>query len=278
MRRRVLVVVAAALLAGCAAPGGGSSSGSPASTAAPVDLEQAVLTIERVGGLVPENLRHEVPLLSMWTDGLIVQPGAQIEIYPPPALPAVMSSQVDPAAMPGVLATVSDGLAGLADDFGTPPTADVPATVVTWRSDEGAAQTWTAASLGVGDEEPAPGLTAEQILNREQLTRVVDYALAVAAGSVETVPVTDTGAFAPAAWAVWSAPYVPVGDQPQEPQKWPGPPLGEGCQVVTGPAATEVTAALTAANALTPWRSGGQRWSVTVRPMLPGEPTTSCPE
>lgn len=298
---------AAVMLAACATPTGGSGDASPTGTGAtgssgapgsatpdpsgpspqssgtggPGGGEPAVLTIRYVGGLVPPMMRESVPAISLWRDGFVVQPGAQIAIYPPPALPAVMSAQVEAAAMPGVLDTVAAGLDGLPDDFGYPPTADVPATVVTWRAD-GGEQVWTAASLGVGDDVPSEGVTEEQVRAREQLTRVVDYAQAVAAGGVEGVPVSAQQPYAVPAWYVWSAPFQESGEPAPEPVRWPGPPLtgsetAWGCQVVTGEDVAVVTEALTTAVATTPWKSGGSRWTVVVRPVLPGEPDT-CPE
>ena len=51
---------------------------------------QVVLRIEQGGGFVPIewNLTN-MPMVSLFGDGLVVMPGAQIEIYPGPALPAL---------------------------------------------------------------------------------------------------------------------------------------------------------------------------------------------
>ena len=50
-----------------------------------------------------------------------------------------------------------------------------------------------------------------------------------------------------------------------------GGPLDVGCVVATGEQASAVLAAARPANAATPWVSGGTRWSVAFRPLLPDE-------
>jgi hypothetical protein len=282
--------VAVLVPAGCGGDaGGGAGGGSTASPTTkstslpPADPSAAVVTVEHVGGLVPPEMQHLIPALSMWSDGTVIQPGVRAEIYPPPALPAVAVRRIDPAAMPQVLATVSEGMADLPDDLGMPPVMDAGSTVVTWRGD-GVEQVVTAAALGI--EVDGDGLTDEQRAARERLTRTLAYLDDVAAGAVDGVAVTDGGPYEPEAWQVWARPYVPQGggEPAPDPQRWPGPPLASGavagdwqCVVADGSAAVDVTAALGDAVSTTPWTWDGQRWSVLVRPLLPGEPT-ACPE
>jgi hypothetical protein len=62
---------------------------------------------------------------------------------------------------------------------------------------------------------------------------------------------------------------------------WPGPALpGKttgpeiGCVTATGAQAAAVLAAAGKVTAITPWLSGGKRWTVALRPLLPDE--TGC--
>jgi hypothetical protein len=74
-------------------------------------------------------------------------------------------------------------------------------------------------------------------------------------------------------------PNLPVSPE----RAWPGPPL-PGDPMATGPGlgcvdagvdqAAQVLAAGAAATAITPWTSGGIRWMVALRPLLPDE--TGC--
>jgi hypothetical protein len=301
--RALLVVTAggaAAVLAACGASGtgGGGSSGPPSppatsgsasaspsvpatrtpSTTTPVAGDAATLTVDYVGGLAPTPMNESVPWVSLWSDGLAEQRGAAVTVYPPPALPSVMVSHVDPAAMPRVLETIADGLTGLPEDFGYPPTADVPSTVVTWRG-AGEEHTWTVLSLGVGDDQASDGVTPEQVQARQQVTRVVDYATAVASGDVEGVPVSAQEPYEVPAWYVWSVPMEST-DSSVLPRDWPLSPLpvadGWSCQVVEGADADEVTAVMTGAYTTTPWISRKRPFSIRLRPLLPGDPDT-CP-
>jgi hypothetical protein len=56
----------------------------------------------------------------------------------------------------------------------------------------------------------------------------------------------------------------------------PGPTLnaalGLGCVTVTGDEAKAVLATAAKTNTATPWTSGGIRWSLRFRPLLPDEP------
>ena len=102
--------------------------------------------------------------------------------------------------------------------------------------------------------------------------------LSAAKGMPEAQP------YQPEAVAALARPYTKPSDglpkQP-DPVAWPGPALpGEtlsgttGCVTASGADAAKVLAAAKAANAITPWTSGGKQWSVVFRPMLPDE--TGC--
>jgi len=48
--------------------------------------------------------------------------------------------------------------------------------------------------------------------------------------------------------------------------------------VVTGAATADVMAAGRTATSNTPWTSGGGRWTVRLRPVLPDEKPGTCPQ
>jgi hypothetical protein len=106
---------------------------------------------------------------------------------------------------------------------------------------------------------------------------------------VTTAPASgDSTPYEPAALAAiatpWVAPGADGGLPAPEPVAWPGPALpgeamgsadlGVGCVVAEGDQARAVLTAAAKANAATPWTSGGKKWSVTLRPLLPDE--TGC--
>ena len=56
------------------------------------------------GGFVPVEWTYtNFPFYSLYGDGTLIVPGAQIEIYPGPALPAISSRQVDEAGIQAIL-------------------------------------------------------------------------------------------------------------------------------------------------------------------------------
>lgn len=295
-----VALTTAPLLAGCADTGAGSGSGSASATTSasdasasatpswtrPADPEDLLLQLSRGGGLVPPSIGLGLfPEFSLYADGTLITRGAQTEQYPYPALPPVLVQQVDPADLGTVMAAVSAQLTGLPEDLGTPQTADVPGLAVIW-DDQGTDEVVRAFSYGVGDESAGPGMTQEQVDARAKVRAVVLLADDLAAGTVDGVTVSSAEAYRPDAWLVYSTPYEePSGDLPaQQELPWPGPALsgtdvgpGYGCRVVEGDAADTVTDALADAVVTTPWIDGGQRWTVVVRPLLPGDPR-ACPD
>ena len=107
-RRQLPFAIAALLmLAACAddppAAGDGTtptpSDGSPADGPT-IPAEGVVLRIANEGGFVPAGFSLvDVPVFTLYGDGTIITPGAQIAIYPSPALPAIVEREVDPAAV-----------------------------------------------------------------------------------------------------------------------------------------------------------------------------------
>ena len=278
MRRAPLPVVLAllALAAGCAGTGGDAASRPTPVSAGPGRL---VLEVEHVGGFTtPEAQAAQVPLVAVYGDGRVVAPGAQIEIYPPPALPPLQVWRLDADGVQAVVdRAVAAGVTG-SGDLGSPPVADAPATRFTLVTDEGTAVREVEALFELPEDF---GLTPEQQAARGELLGLLDVLTAP-----EPLGATGPEPYEAEAVAAVVTPWTPPADpalvQPQVP--WPGPALpgeplpgglGLSCVVARGGDAGVVLAAAASATTLTPWVAGdGSRWLLTLRPLLPHE--TGC--
>ena len=97
--------------------------------------DHVLVRISSEGGFTPVEWTYtNFPFYSLYGDGTLVVPGAQIEIYPGPALPAISSRQVDEAGIQAILeeaiAAVEDVPADL-NDLGYMSIADASTTVIT---------------------------------------------------------------------------------------------------------------------------------------------------
>jgi hypothetical protein len=264
------------LVAGCAG-GGGAATPRPA----PVSdgPGRLVLEVAHVGGFTtPEALAARLPLVAVYGDGRVVAPGAQIEIYPPPALPPLQVWRLGAEGVQAVVdRAVTAGVTGTAD-LGTPPIADVPATRFTLVTDQGTTVREVQALVELPDDS---GLTPEQQAARGELLGLLDVLT-----SPEPLGATGPEPFEPTAVAAVVTPWTPPPDpalvQPEAP--WPGPALpgeplpgglGLSCVVARGEETGAVLGAAASATTLTPWVAGdGSRWLLTLRPLLPHE--TGC--
>lgn len=135
-------------------------------------------------------------------------------------------------------------------------------------------------ALGQGDDLD-DGLTDEEREDRAALSALLDVLTASTGASSE--------GYVPAAVAVAGRPWTPSDDESepglaQPDVGWPGPALpgdplgpslGLSCLPVTSADTTTVLAAVTAANAGTPWvAADGSRGALPFRPLLPNE--TGC--
>ena len=281
MRRAPLTAVLAllALVTGCAGSSSGGGTAAPRPTPASDGPGRLVLEVEHVGGFTtPEELAARVPLVAVYGDGRVVAPGAQIEVYPPPALPPLQVWRLDADGVQTVVdRAVAAGVTG-SGDLGTPPVADAPATRFTLVTGEGTAVREVEALFELPGDV---GLTPEQQATRGELIGLLDVLT-----SPEAVGATGPEPYAAEAVAAVVAPWTPPADealrQPEVP--WPGPALpgeplpggvGLSCATARGAEAGAVLAAAAGATTLTPWVAGdGTRWSLRLRPLLPHE--TGC--
>jgi len=132
----LVLALAAAACANAAAPGAGGAS-SPIAHAS--DPNALLLRVDTSGGFVaPSVLQGHVPTFSLYGDGRAVTVGAQIEIYPQPALPPVLVRTVDEAGIQRLLAAaIRAGLDRDASytDLGSVGIADAPTTTFTLAVD-----------------------------------------------------------------------------------------------------------------------------------------------
>ena len=225
------------------------------------------------------------PVYSLFGDGTLVVPGAQIEIYPGPALPAISSRQVDEAGIQAILeeaiAAVEDVPADL-NDLGFMSIADATTTVIT-VSAGGVDRTIRAYALSEQTERP-DGMPQREYEARLRLQELV----AKLTGSTDWMPegsVGPEGTYVASAARLFVGDYRPVEDLRRSrcrgrsttaspTSATPAAPGGYRCGVVQGEDWEAVLAAATSANTLTPWTDAGERYSILFRPLLPDE--TGC--
>jgi hypothetical protein len=283
MRIRPVVVLPLVLLLGaCAnAPAGPGDGGGIAHRTGPSDL---LVRIGFEGGFVPLewNFRN-LPTLSLFGDGTIVTPGAQIELYPGPALPAISRRSVDEAGIQAILREVLDAVDGAPDelgDMGSVGIADAATTVLTVDAG-GVTRTIRAYALAEVPERPQ-GMSEEVYRARQDLA-----ALVTRLGTLDSwLPEGSLGAedtYVAGGARLFVSEYRPAEDLQQEPVGWPldgelasfgsrqGQPQGYRCGTVGGNDWDAVLDLAGRSNELTPWTDGGARFSIVFRPLLPDE-------
>jgi len=267
-------------------PGGRPSGGSspmPHPTA-PNDL---VLRVETGGGLLsPASALSRVPEFSLYGDGRVITEGAQIQIYPGPALPNLRVTPVSKEAVSAILrAAGSAGLLGPDRRYAMAPVADAPTTTFTVVA---GGRRHVTSVYALGFDVPAGQVPAD-----ERRARVALAAFRTKLSSLGSwLPAGSIGrdqAFDPTGIRV----FVSRGGPPAQPGlerravAWPlatpladfGHPLSDWpdlrCGTVAGSDLARLLADAQRADQLTPWRSGGATYTLTFRPLLPDE--SGCP-
>jgi hypothetical protein len=284
------LLLTGALLAACTTAPGPSPTGAPPTGAPPSTQPtqagvQLLLRVTSEGGFIaPSANLASVPTVSVYADGRILTPGPVDAIYPGPLLPPVAIKDVGPAGAQAIIAAIrAAGLdkQGLGGGVGNPDAAttvfavNVDGTTITTRFHLGGGP----GGPGLpGAASPDPGVAAAGDL----LNRLTDPSETWGAAK----PVTST--LAPTAYRIFVAPGAPVGDLPtsQPFVAWPlATPLDQfgsaavpdrgitGLRqgAVFGAEAATLGPVLAAANALTAFSSGGNLYTLYVRPLLPDE-------
>jgi hypothetical protein len=296
VRRLLPLALGAVLVLGaCAddpAPAGDGVTPTPID-ASPADgpaipADGVVLRIANEGGFVPAGFPLlDVPVFTLYGDGTIITPGAQIAIYPSPALPAIVERQVDPAAVRAIVDRALD--AGLGDgeldlsDTGDVAIADASTTVFTLTVD-GATSTAKVYAMGFeGDPATMPGVSDAELEVRRDLAALAADLTDLSWVEREGGSLGEEALFVGEAARLVIGPVLEDPELPQEPVTWPlddplrriGEPVSwdprTRCAVLEGDDWSTVRAAAEGANQLSPWSDGRVERSIAFRPLLPGE-------
>jgi hypothetical protein len=260
----------------------GAGSGIDHST----DGHAVLVRVAFEGGFVPlEWTYRSLPSFSLYGDGTLVLPGAQIELYPGPALPSISTRTVTEEGIQTTLEEALGSIQGVPDemlDMGSVGLADVPTTVITIRAGD-VDRTIKVYGLSELTERPQH-MSAEEFQARGQLQRLVTKLEGLATWLPDGSLGPETSYTASGA-RLFVSEYRKV-DLPQEPITWPLQEdldrFGEAaigsetyrCGIVEGTEWTTLREPASQANELTPWTESGARFSILFRPLLPDE--TGC--
>lgn len=253
----------------------------------PTSGSEAVLKISHEGGLIPvEHVFTGFPTFALYGDGTLIEPGAQIAIYPGQALPSIWSR---PLTEEGVQAVLRAALAAGLDtdasytDFGSTFVADASTTVFELTAN-GATHRVEVYALGVVESEldKPQGMAQDEWQARLALQSFLEELGSMA----EWLPegsIGDSTEYVATGARVLVGPYVPDEELPQGPVAWPleaplssfGSPWavldGARCGVVEGQEWEILRDAAAGANQRTPWVQEDTSYGLSFRPLLPDE-------
>jgi hypothetical protein len=297
----VLAAVVTLLLAACGGPG--SPGGSPGATGTPPGANQGiahptgasdlVLSVTYEGGMLrPDMTFSQLPPLTIAGDGTVILQGAQIDIFPGPALPAVQSRRLSEAGLQLILERIAGtGFFAESATFTEESlTLDAPLTVFTLHADDRDVVVKVGA-LGMyrTPEEMPPNMTERERQAHLTLAPLFDNLTLLD----ELIPAS---AWEETVWHDYRADSLRllvanVDGEPADPSGIPGGvvewptdgdaatfgdpyPILEGarCGIVEGAEAETWYDVLSQANQLTRYSSGDHTYQVTPRPVLPGDP------
>ena len=277
--RTVAVIAVLSTAAACANAPGTSGTGG---IEHPTGPDQVVLRLSYEGGFVPiEYNLTQFPSFTLYGDGRVVVPGAQIAIYPGPSLPAVFQRTITEEGMQTILQAALD--AGLGDgdqaysDFGSTLIADASTAIFTFTANGRTSQVSVYALSELPDHPE--GMPDDEFQARRTLSD-----LAGRLGALDQwLPEGSIGSeepFEPSGYRLFVGSYRRDKQLPQEPAVWPlATPLsttgangtGYACVAITGDDWAAVAPLAQNANQLTPWENQGSKFSVLFRPLLPEE-------
>jgi hypothetical protein len=254
---------------GSAAPGGSGDA-----ITHPTAPEQAIVRVSSGGGFVPRGYDFITPPeLVIEGDGTVFQPGAQIEIYPAPLLPAITAAPLDEEGIQVVLAAAEDaGLLAPPPSYEPDPqyqVADAPTTVVEIHAN---GQTYRHEAYALGFDAAQDESTPARKAMVDFLNQVRDLPTLVGDHLGEAQPYT------PERFGVFAEPAAPeelqAGDDGIAPTvvAWPDAAGSlAAMQACTEVPAASVGDAFQGANQLTRFSQAGVTYTVFVRVLLPDE-------
>jgi len=225
----------------------------------------------------------QFPSFSLFGDGRVVVQGPQIEIYPGPALPNLLVRDVSEEGVQAILeAARVAGLLGEDRHYDNQRIADASTTTFTVNA-EGKRHVVSAYALFEGEEAAGSD-------DREAREALIDFQskLSTLESWLPQGSVGAEGAFDFDELRIFAHLGVSPSDiPPQKEMDWPlsvslasfGEPSSLQpdlrCGSISGEDLVSLLPLAQRANQLTPWRSDGQLFSLTFRPLLPDE--SGCP-
>jgi hypothetical protein len=281
---RALLVVVAIAASGCAPHTGDGPSGTRIADPPP-GRGQLILRMDTSGGFVaPQTTLQQIPAFSLYGDGLTITQGAQMEIYPGPALPSVIVTQITPEGVQALVQAALDAGLGANHSYTTMTISDMPTSTFTLMTN-GVAYTTSVYALGAGGGT-APGMSSSERAARAGLEKF-SAELSDLRGSLPQGSVGADKQYTPEGLRVFVQPPQPAPDPAldQKAATWPlstplsrfGKPApglpgtGTRCGTVTGSDLDRLLPLARSANQLTPWRSDGATFSLVFRVLLPDE-------
>ena len=284
MSPRHVVAALATVGLGLVAVACGSDDAQPASTGTdstlpPVDdpvgyqhptgADEVVVSYEEVGGFTTREFAFQrTPNVLVAGDGRAFSPGAQIEIYPGPLLPAVQVWTLGEDGIQDVLAAADDAGLLAEIEYDQPANiADATTAVVTIDAN-GETFVHEAYALGIGG---GPG-GAESTPERQALLDFTTELVVIASPG----PTGDVALYEPDAYAIEALSVDDLSAYGSEIEPtvvdWPADASvrladAPSCTVI---AADEVDEVFATANQLTFFDDAGVVYQVLVRPVLPG--------
>jgi hypothetical protein len=287
-RFAVSAAIGTLLLAACTTgPGGRDGIPHP-------DGSEVVVQVEHAGGFVPpEFLFGSLPHFTLLGDGRVIVTGPQLAIFPGPALPNLQVRRLTEGGIQTVLQLLAESevLSASAEYRGAANfVADAGDTIFRVNAD-GAKVEVIVHALGTFDPQMGPqqGVSPEELAAHAALS-VVNESLAQLDAWLEP------DAWADPTWTDYEAEALRLLVRPVGPDEDPGVPPGElawpldrspvemgpetpfgRCGVVTDDEAAVMLEALREATQITHWMHQTTAYSVTPRPLLPGD-EPACPE
>ena len=281
----LVVAIAGLGIAACGSDGPGPSSASSDSTLPtvpadgqgdgythPTGADEVVVSYAELGGFTTrEYAFQQPPSLLISGDGRLFSPGAQIEIYPGPLLPAVQVRTITEAGIQEILAAANEaGLLADVDYTAETNIADASTATVTISAD---GETWVheAYALGFAGPDGVEPTSERQALLRF-VTQLTDLEALVGSENLGEATLFEPTEYEIEAIAVDDlSAYGTDGIEPTV-EEWPADVSvrlvdAAECTVVQ---ASEVGELLASANQLTFFTDAGVTYQLLARPALPG--------
>ena len=281
-----LVFVLAGLGAGaCGSDGTGQSSPSSDSTlpsvptsqrpdgySHPTSADEVVVSYAELGGFTTREFAFgQPPAVLIAGDGRLFSPGAQIEIYPGPLLPAVQVQTITEADIQQILAAADQADLFADVDYATDTNiADASTATVTISAN---GETWVHEAYALSIDGPD---TTDPMPERQALSEFISLLRSVG-DTAGDEPVGEATLFEPTEYEIQAivvddlSAYGTDGIEPTV-EEWPADVsvrLADAAECTVVPAG-EVGDLLAAANQLTFFSDDGTTYQLLARPALPG--------